>query len=105
MTMPRMNPETLEAFECDVIRRSPLLWCTEVIDSIGDNDPVFLQATTRVAKGMAGKNAEIAAFVAGSIQFGALYAYEALRTQFEVDELNEGCDTVDSPNLCGGAGI
>jgi hypothetical protein len=54
---------------------------------------------------MAGKNDEIAAFVAGSIQFGALYAYEALRAQFEVDELNEGCDTVDSPNLCGGAGI
>ena len=113
--MPRMQEETLDAFECDVMRQPPMLWCVDAVERIADADPVFLEATTRLATGMAGKNEEIAPFVAGAIQFGAMYAHEALRTQFEVDELESGPDaTIDyfwaseDPRVTpfeGGAGI
>ena len=113
--MPKMNKATLDAFECDVMRQAPEWWCVEAVERIGDNDPVFLEATNRLATGMAGKNTEIAPFVAGAIQFGALYAHEALRAQFEVDELEGGPDAVIDyfwasedprvPPFEGGAGI
>lgn len=90
--MPKLDEVTLDAFECDVMRQAPVLWCIDAVDRIGDADPVFLEATNRLATGMAGKNAEIAPFVAGAIQFGAMYAHEALRAQFEVNELEDGPD-------------
>jgi hypothetical protein len=113
--MPKLNEETLNAFECDVMRQAPMLWCIDAVDRIGDADPVFLEATNRLATGMAGKNEELAPFVAGAIQFGAMYAHEALRAQFEVDELEGTPDAVIDyfwasedprvPPFEGGAGI
>jgi hypothetical protein len=115
LKMPKMNATTLDAFECDVMRQAPQLWCIAAVDRIGDTDPVFLEATNRLATGMAGSDSEIAAYVAGAIQFGAMYAHEAIRTQFEVDELEGTPDAVIDyfwasedprvPPFEGGAGI